>query len=597
MSNDTQAGQVVYTNKAHCRDCYRCLRVCPVKAIRMKDGQAYVVKELCISCGTCIRECPQGAKAYRNDIDRAIRLLESEGTVAASIAPSFAAVFTDWEQKRLASALRRLGFASVSETAIGAYHVAHKTAEIVAAHRDRSHICSSCPAVVSYIERYDPGRAELLVPVVSPMLAHAAHIKGKLGEDSKVVFIGPCVAKKAEAERPENRGLVDCVLTFAELIEWLERASISLSACEESRFDEEPEGDARYFPLVGGSVRTASLDTDLLAAGVVSASGFSEVCELLENVTPGSSPMIVEPLFCSQGCVNGPAVTIKSNVYERRKDILNYAAANSGLTPLPEHDFSQLTRRYRAMAPAEPEEEITEAQIQEVYDKTGKSDPENQLNCGACGYPSCREKAIAVIRGMAEAEMCIPYMKRLAEQRTDRIIETSPNGIVILDERLNIISMNPAFRNFFMCSEALCGRPISYLMDPDPFERLASGKEDLVETVMRHTRGNLVCHQIHYTLAEEHQYVGIFVNITKSRDQKDQLDALRAKTVMQARELLDHQINMAQTIAKFLGESTAQGEDLLERLLLIAGDDPDKDGDGSGNRLGMEWIKDTYTSK
>ena len=224
--------------------------------------------------------------------------------------------------------------------------------------------------------------------------------------------------------------------------------------------------------------------------------------------------------------------------------------------------------------------------------------PEDQLNCGACGYPSCRDKAIAVIEGMAELDMCVPYMKRLAERRTDKIIETSPNGIVILDERLNIISMNPAFRNLFMCSEAVCGRPISYLMDPDPFEKLASGSEELVETVVRHTRGNLVCHEILYRLTEDRQFVGIFVNITKTRAQKERLDALRAQTVMQARELLEHQINMAQTIAGFLGESTAQSEGLLERLITLAGDENgDPNDSDSQTKYGIEWIRDIYTSK
>jgi PAS domain S-box-containing protein len=196
---------------------------------------------------------------------------------------------------------------------------------------------------------------------------------------------------------------------------------------------------------------------------------------------------------------------------------------------------------------------------------------------------------------MAELEMCIPHMKRLAEQRTDRIIETSPNGIVMLDERLNIISMNPAFRSFFMCTEAICGRPISYLMDPDPFEKLASGEAELVNTVVTHSRYNLVCHEILYALPEEKQYAGIFVNITKTRSDEEKLDKLRAQTVMQARELLEHQIRMAQTIAKFLGESTAQSEGLLEKLMLIAGDDA-ADSEKNG-KLGMEWIKDIYTSK
>lgn len=592
MSSELQPGQVVYTNKAHCRDCYRCLRVCPVKAIRMENGQASVVASRCISCGTCIRECPQGAKTFRNDVEHAIRLISSGDTVAASVAPSFAAVFNGWEQKRLASALRQLGFAHVSETAIGAYHVAKETARIASNDKDHPHICTACPAVVSYVEQYEPDKVGLLMPLVSPMLAHAKHIHETLGEATKVVFIGPCVAKKAEAERPENQGLVDCVLTFTELLEWFDRAGINLAACEESNFSEDPEGDARYFPLVGGSMRTASLTTDCLAEDAVCVSGIGEIQEVLGSINAGR-PVVIEPLFCTQGCVNGPAMPIIDNSYFRRDKILEYAGAHKGMTPMDVPARVDLKAQFKASAITEIP--ITEEEIREVMEQTGKASPENQLNCGACGYASCRDKAIAVIRGMAELEMCIPHMKRLAEQRTDKIIETSPNGIVIVDRHLNIISMNPAFRHFFMCSEAVCGRPISYLMDPDPFERIASGKEDLIETVVTHPNYNLVCHEILYPLPEEHQFVGIFVNITRMQADKKKLDQLRGQTVIQARELLEHQIHMAQTIAKFLGESSAESEGLLDKLMLMAGDESsDSDTD---SRYGKQWIKDTYTSK
>jgi len=598
LNNDSEArppkaGQVVFTNKARCRDCYRCVRVCPVKAIRMHKEQAFVVSDRCISCGTCIRECPQGAKSFRSDLDYAVRLIATKQIVSASVAPSFAAVFSEWEQKRLASALRKLGFAYIAETAVGAYPVAKKTAEYVRNQPDRSHICTACPAVVRYVERYQPDLTDLLVPVVSPMIAHAMHLKEKMGLETKVVFIGPCVAKKAEAEIPQNQGIVDCVITFAELVEWFERENISMASLEESSFDETPEGDARLYPLVGGSIKTASMSTDVLDHQTLSVSGISEVQEVLDGVRSRKNPpVVIEPLFCSQGCINGPAVPNEKNVFERRRDVLRYAAENHGQPPLEEHDPVNLTARF---APYIVIEDFTEDDIRHVLEKTGRIKPEDQLNCGACGYSSCREKAIAVLRGMAEVEMCIPFMKHLAEQRTDRIIETSPNGIVILDERLNIIHMNPTFRKFFMCSEAVCGKRISYLMDPDPFEKLASGSENIIELVVKHERYNLVAHQILYPLHEEKQYVGIFVNITNSQASMEKLTQLRAQTLMQAKELLEHQITMAQKIGKFLGESTARGESLVENLMQLAGDE--KDSSNSKDKKGNNWLWDIFTSK
>ncbi len=569
VSENNAARQVVFTNKARCRDCYRCVRMCPVKAIQMRDGQAYVVDSRCIACGTCVRECPQGAKTYRNDTERAERLFFPGVQVAASVAPSFAAAFPESQWRRLPSALRQLGFAYVGETAIGAYHVAVQTAAYVAAHPDKRHICTDCPAIVRYVERYRPELSSALVPVVSPMIAHAKHIRGRLAGDVRVVFIGPCVAKKAELERSEYSGLVDCALTFAELCEWLARKEIDLSSCEESDFDELPEGDARLFPIEGGSVRTSGWTTDILAGDVVAASGFEEIGIVLDGLFLPNTPKIVEPLFCAHGCTNGPSMPDERNVLARRSDILSYAAAHPGIAPELLTYGDNLAARFQ---PSSAEEPIGEEEIRRVLEITGKSRVEDQLNCGACGYANCRNKAIAVIRGMAEPEMCVPYMKRLAEQRVDRIIETSPNGIVILDEHLRIMNMNPAFRTLFLCSDAIYGKPIASLMDPEPFVRLASGQEPWIESIVDYERYKLTCHQILYPLVDERQYVGVFVNITSNRAGQEQLDQLRAQTVLQARELLQHQIQMAENLARFLGESTAKGEDLVEKLILLAND-------------------------
>ena len=244
---------VVFTNKARCRDCYRCVRVCPVKAIRVEGDQAQVDEDRCIACGTCVRECPQKAKAYRQETPRAEGLLAGEGRVACSVAPSAAAVYGATAMKRLPSALRRLGFVVVSETAIGAELVAGATADHVKRRPESSHLCSSCPAVVRYIERYRPASVPDLVPVVSPMLAHAAHLREAYGYDLDVVFIGPCVAKKAEAGRSSGIHRVNAALTFSELDEWLTRAGVELASCEESDFDQPCHTDARLFPIEGGA--------------------------------------------------------------------------------------------------------------------------------------------------------------------------------------------------------------------------------------------------------------------------------------------------------------------------------------------------------
>jgi len=236
------------------------------------------------------------------------------------------------------------------------------------------------------------------------------------------------------------------------------------------------------------------------------------------------------------------------------------------LTAEDEQFIATLTKYYQSAEPIR-RKEVTETQIRDFFEKTGKALSEDQLNCSSCGYPSCRDLAIATIEGLATPEMCVPFFRKTAEQRIDRVIETSPNGIVTLDEHLNIITMNPAFRQFFRCSNAVCGRPISYLMDPEPWERLLAEPDKKVEIVTSHESYNLVCHEVLYSLPAEKQFVGIFMNITSLQKNETQLDQLRQQTVKQARELLEQQVRMAETIAACLGENAARAESLLENLM------------------------------
>jgi iron only hydrogenase large subunit-like protein/uncharacterized Fe-S cluster-containing protein len=566
---DSGGHQIVFTLTARCRDCYRCLRACPVKAIRMKKGQAYVDENRCIVCGTCIRECPQQAKSFRQDIETVQRLVDSGRFVAASVAPSFAAVFTGWQRRRLASALRALGFGYVGQTSQGAYQVSVHTARLMDKSGAKANLATACPAVVNYVEKYHPGLVPRLIPLVSPMTAHGRMLKQRHGADSAVVFIGPCVAKKSEILRSDAAAAVDCVLTFKELLAWLEQRNINLSMCEESDFDEKPVRNAQLFPLPGGSIKTAGLEDDGLRQEMVRADGVLDIRDLFASALHDSSYSLLEPLFCSQGCINGPGIGTEKSIFERRKNIIEYdkEVGSHGLPPVVD---DQNLFRAAFNEDSGLVQEVSEEDIQAVLESTGKADPQQQLNCGACGYDTCRDKAVAVVQGMAEQEMCIPFMRRLAERRTDRIIDTSPNGIVILDEDLTIISMNPTFKQFFSCSDAVLGRHVSYLMDPAPFEKLVAGSVDKLDLTVSHRPYNLVCRELIYILREEKQVVGIFMNVTSRLEQEKKLKELRSQTVEQANELLEHQVRMALNIAQFLGESTAKGESLVRKLMALS---------------------------
>ncbi len=553
--------KTIYTVTANCQDCYRCVRACPVKAIKVRGGQARVVDELCIKCGTCVRECPQHAKMILSTLEDAKTLLREKPVVVASIAPSFVAAFGQGSASRLPSALRRLGFRHVGETARGAKYITDKSF----ANDGQGGICTACPAVVNYIETYRPDMIDALIPVVSPMIAHARLLKAEY-PGCAVVFIGPCAAKKQEALRPENAGAVDAVLTFVELKEWLAEEQIRLENCAESAFENSGEiGAARLFPIQGGMLKTGGISSDVESASIVHVSGVTDVMDLLQNATPNWKYQYVEPLFCKGGCVGGPAIATDSNLLSRRQDVIAYA----NKAPAPDKKDTTEVAYNAAFSPVSIDSEMgnppSAKEIQKILELTGKSNPATQLNCGACGYKSCLENAAAVASGMAELDMCLPYIRRLSQQRTDKIIETTPNGIVVLDGELTILRMNPAFQKMFLCNNGILGRKISYLVNTDGFEQLVAGKSEIYESVQ--TKYGIRYHEILYALREDNQYVGIYADISKLKYDSKQLDLIKSQTLLHAREFLDHQISFAQEMAHYLGKSTAKSEELAKRII------------------------------
>jgi uncharacterized Fe-S cluster-containing protein len=471
--------------------------------------------------------------------------------------------------------MRALGFRYIGQTSHGAYQVSVHTSAVIAKDSSRPFVATACPALVNYVEKYRHELVDNLLPILSPMAAHGRMIKERFGKESKVIFIGPCVAKKTELYRSDVADAIDCVLTFNELMRWLEQRGIDLSKCEESNFDEKPVRFAQLYPLPGGLIKTAGLEDDGLDMKLVRVDGFHNVKEIFDDIPQESSYTLVEPLFCSQGCINGPGINTDKNVFERRKDIIEYNRNIADNDVLPDAlDEKIVTATYRKEENIS--KEVGEEEIQQILERTGKSDPQQQLNCGACGYESCREKAIAVAQGMAEPEMCIPFMRRLAERRTDQLFNTTPNGILILDMELNILSISPAFKKFFSCSDAILGRHISYLMDPAPFEKLITGAAESLDITVFHKPYNLLCRELLYILKQEMQIVGIFINITSQEEQVKKLRDMKSQTVAQAHELLEHQIKMAQQMAQFLGESTARGEELVRKLMSLSESDETK---------------------
>jgi signal transduction histidine kinase/iron only hydrogenase large subunit-like protein len=430
---------VVTTIGEKCRRCYTCVRHCPAKAIKVQDGQAKVLPERCVGCGNCIRVCSQGAKTVDSQaLPMTVDMIAAGDRVMACLAPSFPVAFPGIRPRQIITGLRQLGFSAVMEVAVGAELVGRAYRRLVEEHPEkRPLITSPCPALVGYIERYLPELLPALAPVVSPMIALGRLIKQRLDPGAKVVFIGPCVAKKAEARDPMVAGAVDAVLTFKELRDWLEGEGVDLQSLPEGEFDGPRPEVGRIFPVSGGLLRTATLSSDILRNDIVVTEGVDRTTELLRDLgRDGIDAQFFDLLFC-EGCIKGPFAADHTNTVALKQAVARYTAEEAARTvpsPLDEYDDLDLSRGFtdeHIPAPMPTEEEI-----RAILAQTNKISSEDELNCGACGYPSCRDKAIAVYNGLAESEMCLPY---LIDQLQHTIAELNTSRRELLEAEEHLI--------------------------------------------------------------------------------------------------------------------------------------------------------------
>jgi DNA-binding NtrC family response regulator/iron only hydrogenase large subunit-like protein len=414
---------IVSTKVGYCRSCFACVRNCPVKAIKVENGQAKVVPELCISCGHCVKVCAQGAKTIAGLLPQVEEWLLGGELVAACLAPSFVVEFAAYLPGRLISALKEVGFWQVYEVAFGADLVSREYHKLLTGGEWKGPcISTACPAVVNLVEKYYPHLIPALAPIVSPMLAAGRYIKKKYGKEVKVVFIGPCIAKKEEAENQGTDRGVDAVLTFDELYSLLDRRKVDINRAQESSFDNPPAGLGRIYPLRGGLLKSARAEYDLLQSEVFVVEGKDDCLQMLEALSrDGEKRRFIDALFC-KGCINGPMIGTNLDLFNKRELVLSYynrlekEVRSSCPGSLIEVPLSRQFARRDRLLPAPDEQEI-----KAILAELDKFSWEDELNCGACGYSTCREKAVAVYRGLAENKMCLPYLVNRLEAHNLRL--------------------------------------------------------------------------------------------------------------------------------------------------------------------------------
>jgi len=408
---------LVTTIQERCRVCYTCVRECPAKAIRISAGQAEVIAERCIGCGNCVRVCSQNAKHVLSSVDDVKHILEEGNPVAACIAPSFPAEFIDIEPQQLIGMVRALGFRFVNQVAFGADLVAQRYRSLLEKNKRLHCIATTCPAIVEFVERFHPELVKSLAPIVSPMVATARVLRRLHGEDLNIVFIGPCIAKKVEIKEGNHSGEIDAVLTYLELRQLFQERGISPSSAERGSFDAPHGGLGSLFSISRGMLQAASMSEDLILSDVVTADGKSNFVEAIKEFESGDMEAKLLEVLCCNGCIMGPAVTSQLPLFRRRSRVSQFARQQMARLDRPQWDkdmalfedlnlersFSAKDRRILV-----PSEEVQEG-LTNIMQKMGKLKPQDELNCGACGYDTCRQHAMAIYRGLAESEMCLPY--------------------------------------------------------------------------------------------------------------------------------------------------------------------------------------------
>lgn len=544
--------------KSNCKNCYKCIRHCPVKSIRFSGNQAHIISNECILCGQCFVVCPQNAKQIVDETEKAKVLIQSGDPVYVSIAPSFIANYNGVGIDAMRKALKQLGFADAEETAVGASIVKTEYEKMIEDGTADIIITSCCHSINLLIQKFFPAELPYLADVLSPMQAHCADLKRRY-PNAKTVFIGPCVSKKDEADHYE--GIVDAVLTFEELTNWLDAEGIVL----DQEIDHNPESRARFFPTTGGILKTMAMKPES-GYTYMALDGVENCIAALRDIESGKvHKCFIEMSACVGSCIGGPVME-----KYHRNPVMDYmkVASYAGNKDFDVVQPDSLLLK-KAFEPIERKNRMpTEDEIADILKKMGKTKPEDELNCGSCGYNTCREKAIAIFHGKAEISMCLPYLKEKAESFSDCIVSNTPNGLIVVNESLEVQQINAAARKIMNIRSAsdVLGDQLIRILDPTPFLKVLESKRSI-----RDQRIYLAEYKkyVEQTIVYDTTYqllICIMRDVTDEEDEREKKESISRQTIEIADKVVDKQMRIVQEIASLLGETAAETKIALTKL-------------------------------
>ena len=556
--------KVVYLDfkEARCKNCYKCLKECPVKAIRIENNQAKIIEKRCILCGHCTLICPQNAKLVRSDIDYVLSLLKKD-KVIASVAPSFISNFEIDSFTAFEEGLKKLGFVSAEETARGAKAVTEKYSQLLDSGEYKNLISSCCPSINQMIQLYYPDALKYLAPVDSPVIAHGKMLKNEY-PDHKIVFIGPCLSKKKECH---DSGVIDAVLTFEEIDILFKENGIELK--EENVSEDASYNKARLYPINRGIIKSFTKHNDNYV--YISVDGTNRAMKALEEIND-LDHIFLEINSCQSSCIGGPCrvdynhnfITANAKIREDVSKRNNIEEKESSVDII--HNFED---KYI-------DEEVKEDRIIEILNKTGKYKPEDELNCGACGYNTCRQKAWAVLNGYADINMCLPYMRGKAENISYEMMKSSPYGIIVIDNKSLISDINKKAKDLLKISSINNNEEsiMSYCADTSIMEAIVN-KQNIFDRRIEIDDSTYADYSLTY-IKQQDVFLMIMKDVSSKVNYLNELEKVKDDTIAITDEVVKKQMRVVQQIASLLGETTAETKVALNSLKKYLRESSDK---------------------